>query len=122
MLFNQRSIAWFTLGALVAGVNTFIFASAYHAFTPHGPRLGVAVSNLVVIRQVLPDTAAAAAGLQPGDILLRVNGAPLTSAEDGVRQISHAPTGTIQLDVLRHNRSITLLADLPPSTKTSLFD
>jgi len=122
MLFHQRSIVWITLGALVAGVNTFIFATAYRAFSARGPRLGAAVSNLVVIRQVLPDTAAAAAGLQPGDILLRVNGAPLTSAEDGVRQITHAPTGTIQLDVLRHNRPVTLLADLPPSAKASIFD
>jgi serine protease Do len=44
----------------------------------------------VVIREVDPDGAAAAAGLQPGDVIAQVNGKPVTSASELKSALGHA--------------------------------
>ena len=45
-----------------------------------GPRLGAEVYSIVVVSQVMPDSAAARAGLQKGDIIFGINGHHTRSA------------------------------------------
>lgn len=67
------------------------------------------VENGVVIGRVLPDTAASRAGLQENDIVVALNGVPLTGkGMDGVTRFRDAipgflPGTKIRLDVLRGN-------------------
>ncbi|EAQ77624.1 PDZ domain-containing protein [Blastopirellula marina] len=73
----------------------------------------------VVIRDVLPDSPAAAAGLMAGDVIVQVNDKPATTADELRTQISALePDTTIQLVYRRgeeeQNAKITL-ATLPTS-------
>ena len=93
----------------------------------HG-RLGVTVQTLnqglaesfglkrpdgALVSQVMPDSAAAAAGLKPGDVITHVNGEPLTSsgALSSVIGMS-APGKKVGLTVWREHKAIELQATL----------
>ena len=75
-----------------------LFATVGEQFTP--PRVG----------QVQAGTAAAAAGIKPGDVFLAVNGSPITRFED-VKRAVELNTGTPMVLVLRRgSQEITLQA------------
>ncbi len=93
----------------------------------HG-RLGVTVQTLnqglaesfglkrpdgALVSQVMPDSAAAAAGLKPGDVITHVNGEALTSsgALSSVIGMS-APGKKVELTVWRERKAIELQATL----------
>lgn len=64
--------------------------------------LGLEYHSGIIIADVLPDSSAAASGVEQGDIVLAIDGSPL---EDG-RQLmtavfQHAPGQTLTLDLLR---------------------
>jgi serine protease Do len=71
----------------------------------------------VLIGEVSPETPAAKAGLQRGDIILKVNGTTVSSRNDLQVQISQTPPGTpVKLDVWRNGKSQEFkvtLAELP---------
>ena len=55
------------------------------------------------------DSPAARAGLRPGDVIVGLDGAPITGADDLVRALSGDKIGrTIALDVLRGIEQLTL--------------
>lgn len=65
----------------------------------------------VVITQVLEDSAAAEAGLQPGDIVTAVDGRPVARAADLRNRVGLSPVGEqIRLDILRDGRAMSVLA------------
>lgn len=69
------------------------------------PRGGVVVANLYV------GSPAQQAGLQPGDILLAIDGAPLHSAQEALAKIaSHHPDTTLTIRALRGRQSLDLRA------------
>jgi len=88
--------------------------------------LGVYISNInagkaklyginhgVLINQVQPNSAAAKAGLKPGDIVVAVNGQKVTNAEDLKDQIAFkGPGAVVTLKVFRNGKFITLKAKL----------
>jgi serine protease Do len=93
----------------------------------HG-RLGVTVQDLnqglaesfglkrpdgALVSQVMPDSAAAAAGLKPGDVITHVNGEPLTrsGALSSVIGMS-APGKKVELTVWRERKAMELQATL----------
>lgn len=68
-----------------------------------------------VITAVVPDSPAAAAGFQLGDVLLVMNGAPLSSADKEAMKKAKAtmkPGTTAAYTVLRDGREVTLNAVL----------
>ncbi|WP_111657632.1 DegQ family serine endoprotease [Isoalcanivorax indicus] len=65
----------------------------------------------VVITQVLEDSAAAEAGLQPGDIVTAVDGRPVVRAADLRNRVGLSPVGEhIRLDILRDGSAMSVLA------------
>jgi serine protease Do len=69
---------------------------------------------------IIPDSPAAAAGLQDGDIIVSVDGQQITAEEDlSTLIVNYAPGDTVTLRVLRDNtaREVEItLAELPRST------
>jgi serine protease Do len=71
------------------------------ALTPESARQYGLTRNMkgVAVRRVEPNSAAAKAGLEPGDVILEVNRHPVTSTEDVNRYIHESPTDTALLFV-----------------------
>ena len=68
-----------------------------------------AVSEVVVVSDVLPDSAAGRAGFQRGDIIIRYNDTEFTEARQLVRLIGETPIGsTAAVTVLRRNQRVVL--------------
>ena len=69
--------------------------------------LGITPRSLQArLGEVLPGGAAERAGLQPGDLILRVNGEPMDNWGDWVRAVSEAPGDSLALDVRRGSRTV----------------
>ena len=80
-----------------------------------GPELAeafdVAQKSGVVISQVLESSAAAEAGLRPGDIVTAVDGKPVTRAADLRNRVGLSPVGEqIRLDILRDGKKREVVA------------
>jgi serine protease Do len=77
------------------------------ALTPESARQYGLTRNMkgVVARRVEPDSAAAKAGLEAGDVILEVNRHPVTSTEDVNRYIHESPTDTALLFVNHENQT-----------------
>ena len=70
---------------------------------------GLAQDGAVMVGTVEPDSAAARAGLKSGDILIGLDGQPITGADDLVRALTGEKIGhSVALDVLRGTERITL--------------
>src|SRR4051812_6742865 len=86
-------IANFVLAGVVLGV---LFRTVGRPFTP--PEVG----------EVTPDSAAQAAGLQPGDVFVRVGGESVARFEDVRRIVSLNPERPLDIVVARDGREISL--------------
>ncbi|MEI6560976.1 MAG: trypsin-like peptidase domain-containing protein [Verrucomicrobiota bacterium] len=63
----------------------------------------------VVVRSITPGSPAQKAGLQPGDVLVAINGKPIQGARDLVRQIASAAVGSkVEIKVIRDKQEQTL--------------
>ncbi len=82
------------------------------ALTPElAEALGVRQGQGVLVAQVAPDSPAARAGLQAGDVLRSFDGEPLTDGGHYRNRIALAtPGSTVTLGVLRDGRPLTLRA------------
>jgi S1-C subfamily serine protease len=70
---------------------------------------GLAQDGAVMVGTVEPDSAAARAGLMAGDILIGLDGQPITGADDLVRALTGEKIGHgVALDVLRGTERLTL--------------
>lgn len=69
-----------------------------------------------VLGEVRDDGAAAAAGLQAGDRVVSVNGEPITGWGEWVRAVQAAPGETLDLEVVRDDRTVEL--SLTPAERT----
>jgi serine protease Do len=71
--------------------------------------LGLARSEGVLVSDVVPGGGAAASGLEPGDLILSVEGKPMENARQfNVNLYGRVPGGAVSLDVLRDTRQFTV--------------
>ena len=78
-------------------------AKAFNLDTPHG----------TFVNEVLPKSAAAKAGIKAGDILLSLNGTPISSfAELRAKIGSVAPGTTLQIGLLRNGKPLNVSVTL----------
>jgi regulator of sigma E protease len=101
---KRRRIAVMASGAILNLVFALLLLMAAYVS-------GLPERWLVQIDSVEPGTAAAAAGLQQGDLVLAVDGARLTSGDEEFRGIIlESPGDRLQLLVKRDGREVTLSA------------
>ncbi len=75
--------------------------------------LGIHASQGALITEVIPGSPAASAGLQPGDLVVSVDGKPVSDAQDLRNAQGLKPLGsTLQLGVERGNRHLEIDARL----------
>ena len=83
-------------------------------FTPDlADALGIEAGGGAVITQVEPDSAAEAAGLEPGDLIVSVDGRTIAGSADLRSQIGLKRLGRdIEIEVIRDSETLTLKATL----------
>jgi serine protease Do len=70
--------------------------------------LGLKKAQGAIVDEVQPDSPAAKAGLESGDVVTAVNGSEIKDARELTRKIgASAPNSTVKLDVLRNGQSKT---------------
>lgn len=76
-------------------------------------KLGLPLVRGALVSEVYAGTPAAAAGLRPFDVILRINGQPVEDEEDLRNRISLTPVGsTVELTVWRERRETTVRVTL----------
>ncbi len=83
-------------------------------------RLGLYAAAPANIGRVLPDSAAEAAGLQPGDRIISLDGAPMTTFREFAIFVRARPEVVIAAEIERDGQRMTL--DLRPATATATVD
>jgi len=83
-------------------------------------QLGAPVNEGAVIREVVPDSPAADAGIEPGDIVIEINGEPLEGESDLPAALDALDVGDeVALVILRGDEEVELtaiLAEMPEET------
>ena len=98
------------IGATIQNVTPDIAAS-----------LGVAPHSGALVAETVPGGPAALAGLAPGDLILRVDGRPVSSAGDLTREVAQVRPGqnvTLQINRDGHAEEINVRSSLRPSEAT----
>jgi uncharacterized iron-regulated protein len=73
--------------------------------------------GVVLVRQVAPGSAAAAAGIRPGDRVVQVNGEPMERAGQVIRRVAAQAAGEpLRLTLEREGRSLELTVPLAPAS------
>jgi serine protease Do len=86
------------LGVEIQNVNQSL-AESFKLSTPEG----------ALVAQVVPDSAAARAGIKPGDVILKFNGSPIAdSGSLSVRVNATAPGEKATLDIMRDGKPMTV--------------
>jgi len=73
------------------------------------PSLGLPKDSAEIVRSVVPGGPAARAGLQQGDVILRVNGQPVTPDQTVSYLVANTPVGSkVPLDIIRGGKRQTI--------------
>ncbi|MFY9206230.1 MAG: Do family serine endopeptidase, partial [Yoonia sp.] len=88
-------------------------------FTPDlAEALGIEGETGAVVTQVAPDSAAEAVGLQPGDLIVSVDGRPVVGSADLRSQIGLKRLDQdIEIDVIRDGKTLTFKTQLRQGTQ-----
>jgi len=83
---------------------------------------GVPGDRGVLVARVEPSSAASRAGLQVGDVLVRVGGRQVQSGEDVVQALAARQGGRLRIAVMRQGHPLQLFATLPGTRPSSTQD
>jgi serine protease DegS len=73
--------------------------------------LGIAFRNGILISGVLEDGPGDQADLQPGDVIVEIDGQPVAGAQEMLRRVAGQPPGTpINIGLMRQNEQINQIA------------
>ena len=91
-----------------------LFGVGVQDLTPElAQALGTDVTRAAVVASVEPGSAAAAAGLAPGDLITEINGRTVSGASDLRNRVGLMPIGTpLELAVVRQGQPITLRGEV----------
>ncbi len=94
----------------------YLYYCRYEAAPPH-PQLGVMLhqeKNGVTVKKVLPSTVAAAAGIEPGDIITAIDGITPANTSAAIYLIRRHRdnSGNLQLELQRGGRSVYAAVEL----------
>ena len=81
-------------------------------------RLNLNISNGLLVRAIYNSSPAHLAGIQPGDIVIAINGEPVSDRQTSVNQIADVAPGTpIELEIWRQGEtfSVTAVAGIRPT-------
>lgn len=89
---------------------------AIQDLTPQLARaMGMKAASGAVVSQVQPNSAAASAGVEPGDVITEMNGISVATSNDLRNAVGEEPPGTsIRLTLVRDGRQMKLSATLEP--------
>jgi C-terminal processing protease CtpA/Prc len=110
---------------LIAVEETVVSISATPEHSPSGRKaaLGVTVNPEAKVLDVLPGTPAEKAGLQPGDLVLGVDGTPIRSSEELRSVILEAEAGeAVLLTVSRGEQTEAVTAQLAQPNGATILD
>ena len=87
---------------------------------PLATGLQLSKTSGVLVSDVMPDSAAAAAGLKPGDVVMAINGTPTpTVAMFGLELLGHAPGERVTLNVLRGSSTSSITVPMMEEAQAS---
>jgi serine protease Do len=73
------------------------------------PSLGIPKDSAELVRSVVPNGPAARAGLQQGDVIVRVNGQPITPDQTVSYLVANTPVGSrIPVEIIRAGKRVTV--------------
>ena len=81
-------------------------------------RLNLSITNGLLVRAIYNSSPAHLAGIQPGDIVIAINGEPVTDRQSSVNQIADVAPGTpIDLEIWRQGEkfNVTAVAGIRPT-------
>ncbi len=100
-------------GASVVSHGAFIGVEIMSMTPSLQVQFGFIVSSGALIQGVIPGTGAAAAGLRQGDIIVKINTTPISSAQDVTNVLSSfKPGDVITVDVVRGSQHLTFKVTL----------
>ncbi|MGA7981447.1 MAG: Do family serine endopeptidase [Chromatiaceae bacterium] len=96
------------------GVRRGLFGVGVQDLTPDlAVALGAQGKQGAVVSNIEPDSAAADAGLRPGDVVTTINGNPVKGAADLRNRMGLMSIGTpVDMDVIRSGRSLSLHGEI----------
>lgn len=75
--------------------------------------LGLEAARGVVVTEVMPDTAASAAGIEAGDVIVSLNNRDINAPGDLVARVANTPAGTeVELGIVRDGERMSLNATI----------
>jgi serine protease Do len=83
---------------------------------------GVPADRGVLIAKIEPGSAAARAGIQVGDVLVRVGPRRVTSGSDVIQALAAQPGERIRVAVVRRGQRVRLEATLPSAPRAPVPD
>ncbi|MBV8340186.1 MAG: site-2 protease family protein [Candidatus Eremiobacteraeota bacterium] len=105
---NFQRKSWGARFAIIVAGPIFNLILAALIFTFIGAVLGIQTGVINVVKNVIPGTPAASAGLQPGDQIVELDGRPVRSGNDMYDYIHGNKGKVIAVDVARGSRIIHL--------------
>ncbi len=103
---NFQRKSWGARFSIIAAGPIFNLILAAMIFTFLGAVVGIPTGLTTVVKQVIPNTPAAGAGLQPGDQIVQLDGQPVRSGDDMYNYIHGHKGKVIAVDVARSGKTL----------------
>ncbi|HZT73048.1 MAG TPA: PDZ domain-containing protein [Terriglobales bacterium] len=91
------------------GGNTWLGVSLADLDAERAKQLHLASADGAEVKEVFPNSPAAAAGIKPGDVIVRFHGQPVISVRELTRMVGdELPDRTVQVGLVRHGQPLSV--------------